>query len=235
MRATDMSTAAASTWPCPQCRRRVPRREPVCHCGYARTTDSPAARPAGSEVALPPEIPRATVVAGIAVIAMVGVLVLAVVVQEIRRTGVEPVRGEVRYPALPMVPEKARPSLRRASRAITGPSVADVVEVSLRKIAADTSELELRYRPFAEACLAGAPDGGWLVALKKAPVRADVKVRDGGATVGCDVARWNLIARADVLKSDLAATESRARTDGLLPGRWRALLVKYELVSWERY
>jgi hypothetical protein len=177
---------------------------------------------------------RALLAVGL-VVALVAVFVGAVVWQEIRRTGVEPARGEVRYPALPMVPEKARPPRPAAPRAVTGPNLTDALENSLRKIAADTSELELSYRPFAAACLVAAPDGPWLASLKTAKVRADVMLREKGATVGCDVVRWNLLARADALKSELDATDSRARVVGVLPGRWRALLAKYELVAWDRY
>ncbi len=234
MRATDMSTAAASTWPCPQCRRRVPRREPVCHCGYARGTESLAA-PAENAMAAGGEVVRrALLVAGL-VAGLVVVFVAAIVWQEIRRTGVEPAHGEVRYPALPMVPDKARPLRPAARRAVTGPNLTDALEISLRKIAADTSELELSYRPFAAACLVTPPDGPWLASLKTAKVRADVMLREKGATVGCDVVRWNLLARADALKSELDATDSRARVVGVLPGRWRALLVKYQLEAWDRY
>jgi hypothetical protein len=30
------ATASTGTWTCPGCQRRVPRREPRCHCGAAR-------------------------------------------------------------------------------------------------------------------------------------------------------------------------------------------------------
>jgi len=240
-----MSTAAASTWSCPQCRRRVPRREPVCHCGYARTADTPAALPAAPHLAAPDGDvgPRVVLFVALAA-AVVGGFVAAVVLQEVRRTGVEPARGEARYPALPAMPEKVRPSPRRSTRPVAaGPNAAEVLEVSLRKIAADTSVLELSYRPFAEACLADASSAGsasvpgdnWLLSLKTARLRAGVALRDHGATVDCETVRKSLVARADALKSDLASTETHARTSGLLPGRWRALLAKYQLDAWDRY
>jgi hypothetical protein len=167
---------------------------------------------------------------------LVGVCIAAVVWQEVQRTGVEPVRGEPRYPALPSIAEKARPSPRWSARPVAaGLSVAEVLELSLRKIAADTSELELGYRPFAEACLASAPAGPWLASLKTASLRAGITVRNNGVTVGCDVARRNLVARADALKSELEATETHARTSGLAPGQWRSLLAKYQLEVWDRY
>jgi hypothetical protein len=31
-----MNTAVTHTWPCPQCQRRVPARETICHCGFDR-------------------------------------------------------------------------------------------------------------------------------------------------------------------------------------------------------
>jgi hypothetical protein len=42
-----------TTWVCPNCRRRVPRYAPVCHCG-ARRTDAEAAGPTGSWLPQPP-------------------------------------------------------------------------------------------------------------------------------------------------------------------------------------
>jgi hypothetical protein len=36
-----------TTWVCPNCRRRVPRYAPVCHCG-TRRTDAEAAGPTGN-------------------------------------------------------------------------------------------------------------------------------------------------------------------------------------------
>lgn len=143
---------------------------------------------------------------------------------------------ESAHPALPSIAEKARPSPRWSARPVAaGPNVAEVLEVSLRKIAADTSELELGYRPFAEACLAATPAGHWLASLKTAWLRAGITVRTNGVTVGCDVARRNLVARADGLKSELDAAETRARTSGLPPGQWRSLRAKYQLEVWDRY
>jgi hypothetical protein len=230
-----MSTAVASVWTCPQCQRRVPRREPRCHCGYARGDDAlpaPAADPARGSGG---DVGRQVLIAAILAVCIVGLLVFMVVLQETRRSGVEPARGEARYPALPAVPEKARPSPRRSARPVAAaPNITEVLEVSLRRIAADASVLELSYRPFAEACLTDASDN-WLASLKTARLRAGIALRDHGATVDCETARKSLVARADALKSDLAATETHARTSGLTPGPWRALLAKYQLDAWDRY
>jgi len=238
-----MSTAVAPVWTCPQCQRRVPRREPRCHCGYARGNDSPAA-PAAGPVRASDDLGRQVLLAVVLGVCLVGLLVLMVVLQEARRGGVDPARRETRYPPLPAIPDKARPSPPRSTRSVAAaPNLTEVLEVSLRRIAADTSVLELSYRPFAEACLgeassvgsASAPGANWLASLKTARLRAGVALRDHGATVDCETARKSLVARADALKSDLAATETQARTSGLVPGRWRALLAKYQLEAWDRY
>ncbi len=47
--------ASTGTWTCPGCERRVPRREPRCHCGAARlelTADSVASGAAPASPAL---------------------------------------------------------------------------------------------------------------------------------------------------------------------------------------
>jgi len=223
-----MSTAVASAWTCPQCQRRVPGREALCHCGYARTTDTPAVLPAAGHPAAPDGDVGRRVVRFVGLVAgLVGGFIAAAVIQEVRRTGVEPARGEPRYPALPTMPEKVRPSPRRSTRpVVSGLSATEVVEVSLRKIAAETSVLELSYRPFAEACLSDVVSVGpasfasdnWLASLKTARLRAGIALRDHGATVDCETVRKRLVARADALKSDLASTETHARASGLLPG-----------------
>jgi hypothetical protein len=127
-----------------------------------------------------------------------------------------------------------------------GSTTADILDLSLRRIAAETSVLELNYGPFAEACLATASDvssfgpgsaagRGWLASLKTARLRAGITLRDKGGTVDCDTARRSLVARADALKADLDSTENVSRTSGVLPGQWRKLLAKYELGVWDRY
>lgn len=156
-------------------------------------------------------------------------------------------RGEAIYPALPPMPApKARPPRRPSAHAAAAPNAAEILDLSLRRIAAETSVLELAYRPFAEACLAAArdasssgasspADGDWLGPLKTARLRSGVTLRDKGATVGCDTARMSLVARADALKSELDAAENAARTSGVLPAQWRTLLGRHQLEVWDRY
>lgn len=118
-----------------------------------------------------------------------------------------------------------------------------LVDLPLRKIAADTSVLELEYRPFAEACVDSpaaaaadrAPSGDWLASLKTAPLKTGVTLRDRGATVGCETARKGLVARADALKADLDAAEKLARTSGVRPADWRRLLAAHDVEEWDRY
>jgi hypothetical protein len=224
----------------------VPRREPLCHCGFARPNESPArVSPAGD--ARRPVALVAILVAGVVAV----VIYAAAVTQEVLRASARSQRrrtgGEATYPALPAMPTSKRPARPPSTRHVAaGSTTADILDLSLRKIAAETSVLELSYRPFAEACLATASDvssprpgsaagGGWLASLKTARLRAGITLRDKGATVDCDTARRSLVARADALKSDLDATGSVARTNGVLSGPWRTLLAKYELEAWDRY
>ena len=119
-----------------------------------------------------------------------------------------------------------------------------LLDLPLRKIGAEMSVLELSYRPFAEACVdvgdsrlvSGAPgEGRWLTSLKTAAMRPGVTLRDKGATVDCETARRSLVARADALKADLAATEKLAQANRVLPDHWRQLLARHELTAWDRY
>jgi hypothetical protein len=182
---------------------------------------------------------------------VVGVVIYVAARQEIRRTGAgrenAQVRGEATYPALPAMPTAKRPARPPSTRHVAaGSTAAEILDLSLRKVAAETSVLELSYRPFAQACLAAAsdassfgpgsaPGGDWLASLRTARLRAGITLRDKGATVDCDTARRSLVARADALKSDLDAAENVARTSGVLAGPWRKLLAKYELEVWDRY
>jgi hypothetical protein len=173
-------------------------------------------------------------------------------------------RGPVGYPALPTV---ATPKIHRGARgsapslllpagmvpltpASLRPATAAeqdwerataLLDLPLRKIAADTSVLELSYRPFADACVDGAPSDGtsggdaWLVSLKQTPLRPGVTLRDAGATVDCDTARAHLVARCDALKAELAATATLAEANHVPPEHWRTLLATHDLSGWEKY
>jgi hypothetical protein len=119
-----------------------------------------------------------------------------------------------------------------------------LLDLPLRKIAADTSVLELGQGPFAEACLEAAGDaagrarpagGAWLASLKTSRLRAEVTLRQKGATVDCETARRGLIARADTLKADLDAASRLARANGVSPTEWRALLATHDLEVWDGY
>jgi hypothetical protein len=178
-----------------------------------------------------------------------------------------PFRGPVGYPALPSVraaatrhpristlapaAANAAPSADAAAaarpRALTSAEqewtrVMSLVDLPLRKIAADTSLLELAYRPFAEACVdspaaAGerAAAGEWLASLKTVALRTSVTLRDRGATVDCETARRGLVARANALKADLDAVAALARTNGVRPEDWRRLLAAHDVEAWDRY
>src|SRR5262249_59170635 len=100
-----MSTATALTWSCPQCRRRVPRREQVCHCGFMRSAEplplpEPPA-PVGERTRDTEEAARRVVLVAAAIVGLIVLGVAGVVLQELRRPGPEPRRGHARSPALP--------------------------------------------------------------------------------------------------------------------------------------
>jgi hypothetical protein len=166
-------------------------------------------------------------------------------------------RGPVGYPALPAVatvkirhgrqgtaPDTAlppglmplaTPSLRPATPAEQDWSKAvALLDLPLRKIAADSSVLELSYRGFAQACV-DAADGEWLVSLRRAAVRPGVTLREAGVTVDCETARVHLITRCDAIKADLAATQKVAEASHVLLEHWRTLLATHDLSAWERY
>jgi hypothetical protein len=181
-----------------------------------------------------------------------------------------PFRGVVGYPALPSVPTASsrRPrSPGSGSSAVSGAGertgapvrpppltageqdwarVMALLDLPLRKIAADTSVLELSYGPFRDACRestgdasASAPgaaaDRQWLSSLKTGRLRPGVTLRDHGATIDCETARKGLVARADGLKADLDAAEKLGRASGVSPAQWRTLLATHDLDVWERY
>ena len=260
-----MNTAFAPAWTCPQCQRRVPGREPRCHCGFERASASPA-----GSFPVPPPLPpagargRGAVLLAALAAGLIGVLVYAAVPHEANpeaavRSRSEPIRGEAIYPALPRLPAAARSRPARAGAGTAAgvpaanaarrppPSQASVeLDLLLRRIAADTSVLELSYRKFADPCLAprknpssiglgSAPDREWLASLKTTPLLSGVTLRDHGATVDCETARRSLVARADALRSDLAAAEALAHTNGVRPECWHDVMVMHLLDVWERY
>jgi hypothetical protein len=170
-------------------------------------------------------------------------------------------RGPAGYPALPAAPTmKAGHGTRGAARTLALPpgmtplapaslrpataaeqdwaKTTALLDLPLRKIAADSSVLELSYRPFAEACVDGArgPGGGeWLLSLRRAALRPGVTLRDAGVTVDCETARAHLMTRADALKADLAATEKVAEASHVPPEHWRTLLATHDLSGWQSY
>jgi hypothetical protein len=263
-----MSTAVSS-WTCPQCRRRVPGRAPLCHCGFARAAASPSSPVSASRLAPGTSSSQSAqssaswvpVVAALAVMCVVAALALSAARPGTTRlsllAGPRP-RGPVGYPPLPaiatlktrhdrhgaaalpagLVPV-ALPSVRAATPAEQDWGKASaLLDLPLRKIAADASVLELRYRPFAGACVDG-PSGGdggeWLVALRQAALRPGVTLRDAGETVDCETARAHLVARCDSLKADLTAAGKLAESNRVLPEHWRTLLATHDLSGWENY
>jgi hypothetical protein len=189
---------------------------------------------------------------------VIGVLVYAAVRHEANleaavRSRSETTRGEAVYPALPRLPAaaRARPARAGAGTAAAAtrrppPSQASVeLDLLLRRISADTSVLELSYRTFADPCVArndpssiglgSALDRDWLASLKTARLISGVTLREHGATVDCAAARRSLVARAEVLKSDLAAAETLAHASGVRPEHWHDLMAMHQLDVWDRY
>jgi hypothetical protein len=189
---------------------------------------------------------------------VIGVLVYAAVRHEANleaavRSRSETTRGEAVYPALPRLPAAARTRPARAGATAAAaarrppPSQASVeLDLLLRRIAADTSVLELSYRTFADACVAprndpssvglgSAPDRDWLPSLKTARLISGVTLREHGATVDCAAARRSLVARADALRSDLAAAETLGHASGVRPEHWHDLMAMHQLDVWDRY
>jgi hypothetical protein len=266
-----MSTAVSS-WTCPQCRRRVPGRAPLCHCGFARAAvssssplaSSPSTRPTIPDSDTPGSASWLPVLAALAAVCVVAALALSAARPGTTRAAVSPyagprMRGPVGYPPLPAVATLrtrhdrhgapaalpaglvpiALPSLRPATPAEQDWGKAtSLLDLPLRKIAADTSVLEVRYRPFAGACVdgpSGAAGGEWLGSLRRAALRPGVTLRDGGETVDCETARSHLLARCDALKAELTAAAKLADANHVLPEHWRTLLATYDLSGWEKY
>lgn len=164
------------------------------------------------------------------------------------RTRSEPTRGEPIYPALPplAVAARARPARAAKRPPALQTSAAAELDLPLRRIAAETSVLELDYRRFADPCVAplsdpssiglgSARDRDWLASLKTARLLSGVTLREHGATVDCETARKSLVARANALKSDLDAARNLAQTSGVRPEHWQRLVATHLLEVWERY
>jgi len=109
------------------------------------------------------------------------------------------------------------------------------LDLPLRRIAAETSVLELDYHRFADPCVAPPVDRDWLGSLKTARLLSGVTLREHGATVDCETARKSLVVRADALKSDLDAARNLAQTSGVRPEHWQKLMATHLLQVWERY
>jgi hypothetical protein len=259
-----LSAAVAPPWTCPQCGRRVPGREPLCHCGFAQV-HAAAARPSAPAAG---GRGRGAVRAAALVAGLAGLVLYAAVRRLDRRAeGAGPApsplaRGQAIYPALPAIaPVKMRTGrappragVASAPRATSVPlrplTAAEVdwdravalLDLPLRKLAAETSELELSYRRFADPCVApgSGPASmgsgtGWLAALKTARLVPGVTIRERGANVDCEAVRKGIVARADALKADLAGSERLARTSGVRPEHWRQLLTHYALDVFDGY
>jgi hypothetical protein len=153
-------------------------REPRCHCGLTRAEAAASGRsaptPPGSRAAAA-DGRRGAIVVTLLAAAAVGLALFAAIrradrsVQGAARTESPLARGQAIYPALPALPMAAR-TARSVAKPM--PSVAQVplrpptaaeadwdravalLDLPLRRIAAETSVLELSYRPFAAACVA---------------------------------------------------------------------------------
>jgi len=110
-----------------------------------------------------------------------------------------------------------------------------LLEPSLEKISAETTELQQHYAPFASTCLA-SPDANWLVAMRSGEfVRGGVPYSRFGVTVDCEFGRRELIGRANVIKSEMDAAERLAHSSRVLPGHWRKLVETHQLDIWDSY
>lgn len=180
--------------------------------------------------------------------------------QQNARTPSPLARGEAIYPGLPAMPAAtvrtapgvARPAARMTKVPLRAPTATEadwdravaLLDLPLRTLAAETSVLELSYRPFAAACIApgsvpasvGTGRGGdWLASLKTARLLPGVTLREKGATVDCEGVRRLLVTRANALKSALDENERLARTSGVRAEHWRQLVAVHLLEGWDRY
>ena len=116
----SLSAAVAPPWTCPQCRRRVPGREPLCHCGFERAR---AAALAASTVPGPPSPAgggHPPVVLGALLFVGVASVLLYVAVRRLDtvagcsayREPPGPRRGDVSAPARPAGREEPAPAGR---------------------------------------------------------------------------------------------------------------------------
>jgi len=258
----SLSAAVAPAWTCPQCRRRVPGREPLCHCGFERARAAALAASALPRPSSPAAGGRRSVVLGaLLFVGVAGVLLYAAVrrldtVAGAPRTVSPLARGEATYPLLPALRAvKSRP--RRAAPAVTVTTLAPkpltaaeldwnravaLLDLPLRKVAAETSVLEMAYRTFAEACVAtpggvseSPGDRDWLASMKTARLIPGVTVRERGTTVGCEGVRHGLVTRASALKAALDESERLAQASGVRPDHWRQLLAVHALDVFDRY
>jgi hypothetical protein len=165
-------------------------------------------------------------------------------------------RGEATYPVLPAL----RGGKSRTRRAAAGSNVTRLVpkpqtaaeldwdravallDLPLRKVAAEASVLEVAYRRFADACIAppsgiteSGGDRAWLASMKTARLLPGVMLREKGATIGCEGVRNSLVTRADTLKADLDGSERLARASRVRPEHWRQLVTVYALDVFDRY
>ena len=240
----------------------MPGREPRCHCGFERANASARSFPVSPPLSAGGGGRHWAVLAAALAAGVIGVLLYAAVrhdlsLESAARPGSELSRGEAIYPALPPLPAAAKARPARAGEGRRPPPPQTPVELEwgravalldlpLRRIAAETSVLELSYRRFADPCLAppsdpssvglgSARDRDWLASLKTARLVSGVTLREHGATVDCETARRSLVARADGLKSDLAAAETLAHTNGMRPEHWQDLMAVHQLDVWARY
>ena len=109
-----------------------------------------------------------------------------------------------------------------------------LLDAPLQKIASETRELEQKYAPFAQICLA-SPSGNWLVSMKSGKLLPAGVAFGGGARVNCDAERRSLVGRGDAVKAALDDLERQAHSNGVLPGHWRGLVATYGLEIWDQY
>lgn len=111
----------------------------------------------------------------------------------------------------------------------------ELLEPSLQKISAETSELQQQYAPFAQSCLA-SPDGNWLVAMKVGRlVPSGLPFIKYGVVMDCDHARRELVGRGNALKAQLDVAERLAQSSRVIPGHWRQLVEMHQLDVWNQY
>ncbi len=184
-----MSGPAAATWSCPNCERRVPSREDVCHCGYDRRR-APARR----------EQPVVQDVPGSAGMGRLLTALASVVFGALVFVGVTTWRGSKPTPTRPGVEEESSPASQAPPADVPAapnedapavqstpprelargpaPSVpptpptgtervrrqaTELLEPLIRPIAKEADGLDLKFRYYLETCrpdFTGAPQAG---------------------------------------------------------------------------